>query len=98
MFASQTESGVRFLELPIGKKIIVIGGQDMKGKLSIARTAGIILAVIQLILSGILSVQLLKMLPLKYWGIWVIAAAILFLIVLLLQFGKESTGWARFCR
>lgn len=60
----------------------------MKGKLSIARTAGIILAVIQLILSGILSVQLLKMLPLKYWGIWVIAAAILFLIVLLLQFGK----------
>ncbi|MDO5409517.1 MAG: LCP family protein [Lachnospiraceae bacterium] len=62
----------------------------MKGKLSIVRIAGLILAVLQLVLSGILSVRFWDMgfLPTKLWGLLTVALAAAFLLVFVLQFVK----------
>ena len=57
-------------------------------KLSVAKIIGLILAVVQLIVSGIVSIQFLNMgfLPTKYWALITGVLMLLFLIAFVLQF------------
>lgn len=64
----------------------------MKKKLSIAKIAGIILAVVQLVLSSILSMQIFDMgfLPVKYWAAITAVLAVLFFIAFVTQFFNKA--------
>lgn len=66
----------------------------MKQRLSIARTIGLVLAVVQLILSGVLSMQFFDMgfLPQKYWLLLTGILIIVFLIAFVLQF-LDKAHW-----
>ena len=64
----------------------------MKKKLSIPKIVGIILAVVQLVLSGILSMQIFDMgfLPTKYWAAITVVLALLFFIAFVTQFFNKA--------
>ncbi|MGN0294581.1 MAG: LCP family protein [Lachnospiraceae bacterium] len=64
----------------------------MKRKLSIAKIVGVILAVVQLVLSGLLSMQIFGMgfLPTKYWAVITAVLALLFLITFATQFFNKA--------